>query len=73
MENKSSGGVGVMGVLLIVFVVLKLTGNIAWSWWWVLSPIWISVILIVVLAILFALVGRGRSYQIKKKRGNKNV
>lgn len=27
--------------LLMVFVTLKLTGNIAWSWWWVLSPLWI--------------------------------
>jgi uncharacterized protein (DUF983 family) len=29
-------------ILLIVFIVLKLTGVIAWSWWWVLSPLWIS-------------------------------
>lgn len=27
--------------LLIVFIVLKLTNNIDWSWWWVLSPLWI--------------------------------
>lgn len=32
--------VGGMTVLLIVFVVLKLTGYIAWVWWWVLAPIW---------------------------------
>lgn len=31
--------------LLIVFVVLKLTGNIDWSWWWVLSPLWIPAVL----------------------------
>jgi membrane protein YdbS with pleckstrin-like domain len=29
-------------VLLVVFVVLKLTGNVDWSWWWVLSPLWIG-------------------------------
>lgn len=31
----------VLDILLIIFVVLKVTGNITWSWWWVLSPIWI--------------------------------
>lgn len=36
--------------LLVVFIVLKLTGNIGWSWWWVLSPIWISFIIALVLA-----------------------
>ena len=35
-----SGGVGFCGALAILFIALKLTGNIAWSWWWVLSPLW---------------------------------
>lgn len=39
--SSSSGGIGVTGLLLVAFVVLKLTGFIAWSWWWVLSPFWI--------------------------------
>lgn len=34
-------------VVLIVFVVLRLSGVISWSWWWVLSPLWISGILLV--------------------------
>ena len=38
-------GVGFGGLLAIVFIVLKLTGVIGWSWMWVLSPIWISLIL----------------------------
>ena len=33
------------------FIVLKLTGFITWSWWWVLSPVWIS-LLVIILAIL---------------------
>jgi hypothetical protein len=44
-ENNSSGGTSFGTVLLVVFVVLKLVGVITWSWWWVLSPIWISVLL----------------------------
>ena len=41
-NGGSSGGLGIAGVLTIVFVVLKLVGTISWSWWWVLSPLWIS-------------------------------
>lgn len=44
MENNKSY-LGIDGVLAIVFVVLKLCGLIDWSWWWVLSPLWISLIL----------------------------
>lgn len=54
-SNTSSSGVGFVGLLTIVFIVLKLTKFIAWSWWWVLSPIWISVIgtiLIILVALL---------------------
>jgi hypothetical protein len=40
-DNNSSGGVGILGVLAIVFIVLKLTDNIDWGWFWVLSPFWI--------------------------------
>ena len=38
--------------LTIVFIVLKLLGVINWSWWWVLSPQWISVIIIVLATLL---------------------
>lgn len=37
-------------VILIVFVVLKLTGVVAWSWWWVTSPLWIGFVGLVLLA-----------------------
>jgi hypothetical protein len=39
-ENTSSG-MGIGMILFIVFLVLKLTGVINWSWWWVTSPLWI--------------------------------
>ena len=63
MENQnnnssgSSAGIGFTGLLTIVFIVLKLLGKITWSWLWVLSPIWISVVLwtlyVIVLLIIF--------------------
>jgi len=37
---QSSGGVGVLGLLGVVFVTLKLLGTISWSWWWVTAPFW---------------------------------
>ena len=39
---SSSGGIGFTGLLTIAFIVLKLTHTITWSWWWVLSPLWIG-------------------------------
>ncbi len=47
-NNNSSGGLGLGAVLTVIFVVLKLCGLINWSWWWVLSPIWISLGLVLV-------------------------
>ena len=40
-------------LLLLLFIGLKLTGVIKWSWWWVLSPLWISVAIIILLTIWF--------------------
>lgn len=39
-SSASSGGIGVAGLLGVAFVVLKLTGYIDWSWWWVTLPFW---------------------------------
>jgi len=41
-SSSSSGRIGFVGLLTIVFITLKLLGKITWSWLWVLSPIWIS-------------------------------
>lgn len=54
-ENKRSGGIGFTSLLTLLFIALKLTGYINWSWWWILSPIWINLILAVIV-ILIALV-----------------
>lgn len=49
---STGGGIGFCGLLTILFVGLKLGHIIDWSWWWVLSPLWIPVA--IVLAILLA-------------------
>jgi hypothetical protein len=40
-NGNSSAPIGFGGALLILFITLKLTGVIAWSWWWVLALLWI--------------------------------
>ncbi len=60
-NNNSSSGIGFFGLLTIVFIVLKLTEVIAWSWWWVLSPLWIPISVVVVIATVFVLVFKGRT------------
>ena len=53
-SSSSSGGVGFPSLLTVVFIALKLTGNIAWPWVWVLSPLWISFLVgVVFLAVAF--------------------
>lgn len=51
-NNNSGGGIGFLGVLSIVFIVLKLTHVINWSWWLVLSPSLLSVAIVIVYAIV---------------------
>ena len=53
-SNTTSSGIGFTGLLQVAFIVLKLIGIINWSWWWVLSPTWISaIIVILVLLVVF--------------------
>lgn len=51
-EKTSSGGIGFGSLLLLTFIILKLVGVIDWSWWWVLSPIWISAALLLTISVL---------------------
>lgn len=52
---QSSGGIGFGGVLTLIFIVLKLTGNIDWSWIWVLSPFWIPLVIIALIWFMYTL------------------
>lgn len=47
---KSS--LGFIDVLTLIFIVLKLTNIITWSWWWVLSPIWITILIVILIAFI---------------------
>lgn len=53
---STNGGVGFLGALTILFIALKLTHVIDWSWWWVLSPIWIPVAVVLGIIAVVAIV-----------------
>ena len=62
MEKKttittSNSSIGFTGILTIVFIVLKLIKVISWSWIWVLSPIWISFALGLIIFIVTFIIG----------------
>ena len=54
-SDRKGGGIGFWGLLLLLFIGLKVAGVINWSWWWVLSPMWISAAIIILLTIWFIL------------------
>ena len=54
-KSNTSGGIGFVGLLTIAFIVLKLCKVISWSWWWVLSPLWIVALLVIVAIIILAI------------------
>lgn len=56
METNS--GIGFCGLLTIVFIVLKLTKIINWSWLWVLAPIWIPIIITVIIVIIMFVIAK---------------
>ena len=56
-SNCSDSFAMFINMLQVLFIGLKLTNNIDWSWWWVLSPIWIQFVLVFIL-IFFFIIGR---------------
>ncbi len=55
IEVKQKGGIGFLGLLTILFIALKLMGYIAWSWWWVLSPLWIPFAIAILAVVVFVI------------------
>lgn len=61
MNRSGTGGLSFLSALQIAFIVLKLTGFIEWSWLWVLSPMWLPVMLMGMLFVVFIVLdGKGK-------------
>lgn len=54
-NNPKGSEIGFCGLLTIVFIVLKLTNYINWSWWWVTSPLWIPVTVLLTVILLVSI------------------
>jgi len=52
-SSSSSSGIGFCGLLTILFITLKLTKVIDWSWWWILAPLWLPACIVLT---IFAMV-----------------
>ncbi len=62
-KETTGGGLGLSSILFIVFLILKLTHAIDWSWWWVTSPLWLPILIAVVaLCILIIIAGISEKY-----------
>lgn len=59
-SSSASGGIGFSGLLAIVFITLKLTGVIGWSWWWVLAPLWVGLGLAALLLLVVFIIAISR-------------
>jgi len=51
-SSTKSGGIGIGTILFLIFLTLKLTGHIDWSWWWVTAPLWIPLAVILVILLV---------------------
>ena len=61
-KNTTSSSFPFCSILALIFITLKLLGHITWSWWWVLSPLWIPTVLLATIilggALLVAIWGK---------------
>jgi len=55
MLNKDTSGLGLGTILFLIFLILKLTNLINWSWWWVFAPFWMPFVIIFLLFTLIFL------------------
>lgn len=54
-NERENAGIGLFGMIFIVFLILKLCGigEVAtWSWWWVTAPLWMPTAFIVVIFLI---------------------
>lgn len=56
INNMKESGIGLDIILFVVFLILKLTGDIDWSWWWVTSPLWIPFAIVLGFMIFWMLI-----------------
>lgn len=56
--KQKSGSIGFISCLTLLFIILKLTGKVTFSWIWVFSPIWLSALLLALVFLIILIAGR---------------
>lgn len=77
-DNKSNntskaGGIGFLSLLALVFITLKLTGFIGWSWLWVLAPIWIPTAIVIAILLIALIVLLVKELVVQTQRQRKQA
>lgn len=67
-DAQTAQGLSLQVIVFVVFLILKLTGLISWSWWWVTSPLWIVAALIVAITIIYVAVFTFRYRKFRNRR-----
>lgn len=69
-NTSAAGGVGFLGLLALIFITLKLTGVIGWSWMWVLAPLWIpaAIVIAILLIVLVVILVKESTKQVQQKQ-----
>lgn len=78
MTKQKTRGIGItmadfLSILTIVFIILKLIGEITWSWWWIISPMWIPIFITVVVTVLYMIARRllTKKFSSKEQQNDK--
>lgn len=64
IPSTNNTGLTFTGLLTILFIGLKLTGYISWSWWWVLAPVWIPAVLAIIVVLIILAVMYYAAYKM---------
>jgi len=69
-KHSVTASISLTGAMFLVFMTLKLTGDIAWSWWWVTAPLWIPVgLVLAVVAVALVVAGVGALFHRERTGG----
>jgi len=73
-DSKRSSSIGFAGLLTLLFIGLKLGGAITWSWWWILSPLWINFLLVIaIIGVVAMIAGIGSVLDYRKAKANQET
>jgi hypothetical protein len=62
-NNNTQGGIGLGMIIFLIFMTLKLTGDITWSWWYVTLPLWGPLLVVIVILAVVGILHIMKKYE----------